>query len=147
LLPRILASSSRNSQTVVVAAKVGSGAKLVSAIAVSVGARAPRTTTPERLVNLLAHSTQLTQFVRLAANGGRVPGPGRQCRSTASVSALISVSGTVLATSSLELCPVGARLGFAARPGRARQGTLTTARGGIFWAVSPVVYARIGKDG
>jgi signal transduction histidine kinase len=152
LLPPILARSSRDSQTASVAAKVGSGAKLVSAIAATVGAGAPRTTTPEQLVNLLAHSTQIRQLVSLATrrghvNGGQVPGPGRQCWSTAGVEALISVNGTVLASSSPELCPVGARLGFAALAGRAGQGTRATAHGGIFWAVSPVVYALMSKVG
>jgi signal transduction histidine kinase len=147
LLPPILASSSRDSQTASIKAKVGSGAKLVSAIAASVGVRAPRTTTPEQLVNLLAHSSQLTELGGLTATGGQVPGPGRQCRSHTGVAALTSVSGTVLATSRPELCPVGARLGFAPRPGLASQGTLTTARGGIFWAVSPVVYALMSKVG
>jgi len=147
LLPRILASSSRDSQAATVAAKVGSGAKLASAIAASVGARAPRTTTPEQLVHLLADSSQLSELGGLSTNGGQVPGAGRQCRSAAGVAALISVSGTVLATSRPELCPMGAHLGLAARPGRTGQGTLTTAHGGVFWAVSPVVYALTGKTG
>src|SRR5262249_61311650 len=51
----------------------------------------------------------------------------------------------VLASSRPELCPRGARLAFAARPDMVSQGTLATSRGGILWAVRPVVYAPGGK--
>src|SRR5262249_6319879 len=121
LLPGILASSGRAGAGGTVAEKAGSGAKALTVLATSIDARSPRTTTAEQLVNLLAHSSQLRNL-GFAGSGGMVPGPGRQCRSGPNVEALISVSGTVLASSRPGLCPRGARLGFAALPGLAGRG-------------------------
>ena len=143
LLPGILASSGRARAGATVAEKAGSGAKALTVLATSIDARSPRTTTAEQLVNLLAHSSQLRNL-GFAGSGGMVPGPSRQCRSGPNIEALISVSGTVLASSRPGLCPRGGRLGFAALPGLAGRGTLPTSRGDILWAVSPVVYAALG---
>ena len=144
LLPRILASSSRSSQAATVAERASSAAKALTAFTASIAAHSAGGVTSGQLVQALAQSSQLRDF-GLVAPGSQAPGPARVCRSRTSVEAFISVSGTVLASSRPELCPRGARLGFAARPGMAGQGTLATSHGGILWAVQPVAYAPGGK--
>ena len=144
LLPRILASSSRSSQAATVAERASSAAKALTAFTASIAVHSDGVVTSGQLVRALAHSSQLRDF-GLAVPEGKAPGPVRVCRSRVSVEAFISVTGTVLASSRPELCPVGARLGFAGRPGMAGQGTLTTSLGGILWAVQPVAYAPGGK--
>jgi|SRR5215831_17039169 len=144
LLPRLLASSSRSSQAAAVADRAEPTAKALTALAASIAAHSPRTPASGQLVQLLAQNSQLRVF-GLAVPAGKVPGPGRVCKPMTSVEALISMSGLVLASSRPELCPRGARLAFAARPDMVSQGTLTTSRGGILWAVRPVLYAPGGK--
>jgi signal transduction histidine kinase len=141
LLPRVLASSSRASQAAAVAGRASSEAKLLSELTARIALQSPKVlTTPERLVWRLARSPQLTDL-GLTGPTGTVPRPGRQCKPEANVEALISVSGTVLASSSPRLCPVEAHLGSVLPQGMAGEGTLATSRGDIVWAVSPVVYA------
>jgi signal transduction histidine kinase len=137
LLPRILASSSRANQALTVAERAGSTAKLLSATVVSIAAHSPKTTTSAQLVRLLAQSPQL-RAIGLTTSRSQTPGADQKCLATTNVQALISVNGTVLASSSPGLCSPGARLAFAARPGMAGQGTRPTPGGGILWAVDPV---------
>jgi HAMP domain-containing protein len=144
LLPRILASSSRTSQAATVAGKADATAKALTALAASMAAHSAGTPASGLLMRQLAQDSQLRDF-GLAVPAGTVPGTGQVCRPAASVEALISVNGTVLASSRPELCPLGTRLGFAAQPGMNGQGTLATSRGGILWTVRPVVYAPGGK--
>ena len=144
LLPRILASSSRTSQAATVAGKADATAKALTAFAASMAAHSAGTPASGLLMRQLAQDSQLRDF-GLAVPAGTVPAAGQVCRPAASVEALISVNGTVLASSRPELCPLGTRLGFAAQPGMNGQGTLATSRGGILWTVRPVVYAPGGK--
>jgi signal transduction histidine kinase len=147
LLPRILANSGRANQALTVAERAGSTAKLLSATVVSVAAHSPKTTTSAQLVRLLAQSPQL-RAIGLTTSRSQTPGADQKCLATTNIQALISVNGTVLASSNPGLCSPGARLAFAARPGMAGQGTRSTPGGGILWAVDPVVDvpASLGKS-
>ena len=146
LLPRIQANSGRASQAAAVAQRSHYGAKALTLLAADTVAHSPRTMTVEQLMTLLAASPQLGDL-GLARLSGKVVGSDRRCLSTRNVEALISVSGMVLASSSPAVCPPGSRLGFAARPGMAAQGTHQASRSEILWSVSPVVYALLGKSG
>lgn len=146
LVPRILASSSRASQALAVAERANSKAKMLTSLAVNLAAHLPGGQSGSQLIKLLATSAQLSSL-GLAGGRDRAARPGAQCLATANVTALISADGTVLATSSQRLCPVGERLGFAARPGLAGQGTQRTRDGQLVWAVSPVVYGGKGSGG
>jgi signal transduction histidine kinase len=137
LLPRILANSGRANQALTVAERAGSTAKLLSATVVSIAAHSPKTTTSAQLVRLLAQSPQL-RVIGLTTSRSQTPGADQKCLATTNIQALISVNGTVLASSNPGLCSPGARLAFAARPGMAGQGTRSTPGGGILWAVDPV---------
>ena len=140
LLPGILASSSRASQTARVAGRAGYEAKLLSDLTARISLRSWKATSMQ-LVQLLAQSPQLAGLGLTRPTGLR-PRPGRPCLPRTNVEALISVNGAVLASSSPGLCPAGANLGFAAGPGIPSQGTRATSGGDIVWAVSPIVYAR-----
>jgi signal transduction histidine kinase len=142
LLPRILASTGRASGAATVAARAGSTAGLLSATAFSIAAHSPKTTTGAQLVRRLVQSLQVRDL-GLVTSRSQLPGAYQKCLATANLEALISVSGTVLASSDPGLCSPGAHLAFAARPGMAGQGT----RDGALWAVSPVVNtpADLGK--
>lgn len=143
LLPQIVASTGRASQAATVAARAGSTAGLLSATAFSIAAHSPKTTTAAQLVHLLVQSLQIRDL-GLAATRGQIPRGAQKCLAAANIEVLISAGGTVLASANPGLCPPGARLAFAARPGMAGQGT----RDGILWALSPVADApaSLGKS-
>jgi signal transduction histidine kinase len=149
LLPRILANSDRASRAVTVAERAGSTAKFLSALTAGIEAHSRKPLTSEQLVQRLAENPQLRDIgltsspSNAAGSPSNAAGAGQKCLATTSIQALISVNGTVLASSRPGLCSPGARLVFAVRPEMAGQGTAS--RDAILWAVDPVVTSPAGK--
>jgi signal transduction histidine kinase len=144
LLPRLLASSNASSRAATVAERAGSDAKLLSVAAAGIATETHRKATTAQIVQRLAVSPQVAAL-HLGTSRGTAAGTDRACLSARTGLALISLSGTVVASSDPRACPPGTTLGFAAPPGLSATGQRDTARGAIVWAVSPVISVPLGK--
>ncbi|HEY2304545.1 MAG TPA: histidine kinase, partial [Streptosporangiaceae bacterium] len=149
LLPRLLASSSRASTEATVAGRASADARWLSQAVADMAGRAPAGANAGGLLKELAFSQQAAAL-GLSVSGGKASGPDRLCASARTAEVLMSVGGTVIASSSPRECPPGMGLNFAVRRepwGRSGgQRTLSTAGRAIVWAVSPVEYLP-GKTG
>jgi len=146
LLPRMLASSSHASRAASVAQQANADAKRLSVAAAILAAHLPAGTTSTRQLKELATGRE-TAALGLLATGNAAAGSSRRCLDARSAEALILPDGTVLASSNPAACPRGLRLGFAAQGGLDSQGSGSTARGAVVWAVSPVVKIPLSKIG